>query len=235
MKTTKKFFALMMTLTLMASIPMQVKAAEVAQSTEVQFVELQAECYYKQVDYGIFERYDAEGTTFVEDALFKVNSTLTEGWGQYKQEGKVVEGSFKEATLDTKGYLRCKFTTGSTVYNACVKVKLVDWASAQKKATVKSTGKGTGESAGGNGESASGNGESAGGNGESAGGNGESAGGNGGSAGGNGGSAGGNGGGSTGDPNPGNQGWTDGPTQGDPNPGNQGWTDQPTATAEETA
>lgn len=139
MTTTKKFFAAMMALVLIF-VPMQVKAAEVAQAEEVQFVELQAETYYKQIDEGLFERYDADGnsisSTKVEDALFKVNATLTEGWGQYKNEGegKVIEGSFKEATLDTKGYLRCKFTVGSTVYDACVKVRgIKNWATEQKK------------------------------------------------------------------------------------------------------
>ena len=158
-----RILATMMALAL-ALVPVKAKAAE-----EMQFVELQAECCYKQVDYGLFERYDTAGnlisSTYVEDSLFKVNSTLTEGWGQYKQEGKVVEGTFKEANLDTKGYLRCQFTVGSTVYDACVKVKLLDWASAQKKATVKSTG--NGGSTGGNGDSTGGNGDSTGGNGDS--------------------------------------------------------------------
>lgn len=103
MKTMRRVTTILV-LALALILPMQVKAAE------EQFVELQAECCYKQVDYGLFERYDTAGnlisSTYVEDSLFKVNSTLTEGWGQYKQEGKVVEGTFKEATLDTKGYLR---------------------------------------------------------------------------------------------------------------------------------
>ena len=119
-----------MALALIAGIPMQAKAAEVQPTT----IPLVQDGYYQEVEKdGVFNRHDAEGNLIssikVEDASFKVNSTLTEGWGQGTIGESHIEGTFKNATLDTKGYFRCSFTTETGVVydDVVVKVKTIEW------------------------------------------------------------------------------------------------------------
>ena len=132
MKTIRKFFTTMMTLALalMTSIPMQAKAAEVQPTT----IPLVKDGYYQEVEKdGVFNQHDDEGNLIssikVEDALFKVNATLTEGWGKATISESHVEGTFKDATLDTKGYFRCSFTTedGVVYDDVVVKVTATTW------------------------------------------------------------------------------------------------------------
>ena len=224
MKTLKRFFATLLTMVLMASLPIQAKAAEVVQMETVQLVQ---DGYYQEVERdGVFQRHDAEGNLLssikVEDALFKVNSTLTEGWGKATIDGSHTEGTFKNATLDKKGYFHCTFTTEANVVYDKVVVKVVvqsyeKWASENEAkaaadkaaASLSTSGNGDGNTSGNGDGNTSGNGD-------------------GNTSGNGGGSSSGNGGGSSSDKNPGHQGWTDAvtPTQsGDTNPGHQGWTD----------
>ncbi len=144
MKTLKRFFATLLTMLLMA--PIQAKAAEAAQpvveTENIQLIELK-EGYYKEVGKdGIFNRNDEDGnlisSTKVEESLFGVNADLSTGWGQFKLDNQLVKGSFKEASLDTKGYFRCIFTTEAGVVYDDVTVKVTylvyeSWAAIQEK------------------------------------------------------------------------------------------------------
>lgn len=217
MKTMKRFLATMMAMIVMAGIPMQAKAAEVAQpaveSETIQFVELKAG-YYKEIEKdGVFNRYDADGnlisSTKVEDALFEVNADLTSGWGQTTVEGSLIKGNIANITLDVKGYLRATFTTESGVVYEKITVKVnytapENWDKLQRPCTVSAPAKTNKSVAVVDGNS--GNSDDGGNDGS--------------------GSNGGNGG-NSGDPDPGNKGWTGGGSNpapsGDLDPGHKGW------------
>ena len=153
MKETRKFFTTMMAMMAMAlMLPMQVKAAEAAQpvveTENIQLVELK-EGYYKQCGEGYFIRHDENGqviysSTTVEKALFCVNSTLTSGWDQLTLDANFIKGTFKDATLDTEGYLRCSFTTESGVLydEVIVKVKPYTYKAKNVDTSSRNTGNG---------------------------------------------------------------------------------------------